>query len=65
VPNDEGELENCFCADVGVPRDTDRGDAVSRGDGRVPEGDALYRGGVIVSVMVAMGVMSAMLVFWR
>ena len=31
-----------------------------RGDGRVPEGDALYRGGVIVSVRdVAMGVMSA------
>ena len=34
-------------------------DGVRRGEGRVPDGDALYRGGVIVSVIVvAIGVMS-------
>lgn len=47
----------------GVPRDTERGDSdvpgVRRGEGRVPEGDALYRGGVIVSFAdFAMGVIS-------
>jgi hypothetical protein len=54
---------NCLCAGDGVPSDTDRGDSaregVSRGDGLVPDGEALYRGGVIVSfTVVAMGVMS-------
>ena len=54
---------NCLCGGDGVPKDTDRGevdvDDVRWGEGRLPDGDALYRGGVIVSVnVVAMGVMS-------
>ena len=45
--------------------DTERGesvrDGVRRGDGRVPDGDALYRGGVMVSmIVVAMGVISSL-----
>ena len=52
---------------MGVPRDTERGDsdflpAVGNrlGDEREPLGDALYRGGVIVSLgVLAIGVMSA------
>jgi hypothetical protein len=54
---------NCLCPGDGVPKDTDRGepewDGVMRGDWRLPDGDALYRGGVIVSLAVAaIGVMS-------
>jgi hypothetical protein len=57
------EALNCLCGGDGVPKDTERGDAdvdgARRGDGRLPDGDALYRGGVIVSVKdVAIGVMS-------
>jgi hypothetical protein len=64
VPRDDVvEDVNCLCAGEGVPNETERGDSardgVSRGDGLVPEGEALYRGGVIVSfIVVAMGVIS-------
>jgi hypothetical protein len=55
VPRDDVvDTPNCFCVGDGVPRDTDLGESarvgVSRGDGCVVDGDALYRGGVIVSV---------------
>ena len=59
------DAPNCFCAGEGVPNETDRGDScldgVRRGDGRLlPDGDALYRGGVIASmIVVAIGVISA------
>jgi len=57
------EALNCLCGGDGVPKDTERGDAdvdgARRGEGRLLDGDALYRGGVMVSVkVVAMGVMS-------
>jgi hypothetical protein len=57
------EALNCLCGGDGVPKDTERGDVdvdgAVRGEGRLPDGDALYRGGVMVSVEeVAMGVMS-------
>ena len=50
--------------------DTERGESirlgVRRGEGRVAEGDALYRGGVIVSVIVvAMGVISKSATLFR
>jgi hypothetical protein len=64
VPRDEVvDTLNCFCVGDGVPRDTDLGESaragVRCGDGCVVDGDALYRGGVIVSVDdVAIGVIS-------
>ena len=68
--DDVGVPLNCLCAGDGVPTETDRGesdrDEARRGEGWVPDGDALYRGGVIVSLIdVAIGVMSALSVFFR
>jgi hypothetical protein len=61
-PNELVEELNCFGTGDGVPRDTDRNAGLAEGDegdGRTPEGEALYRGGVSVSFgVVAMGVIS-------
>lgn len=64
VPRDDVvDTPNWLCVGDGVPRDTDLGESArvdaSRGDGCVVDGDALYRGGVIVSVNdAAIGVIS-------
>jgi hypothetical protein len=62
-PREDVDPLRARCAGDGVPTETERGEsdfaAPIRGDGRLPEGDALYRGGVIVSLAVfAMGVIS-------
>ena len=66
VPSDDVDALRTLRAEDGVLRETDRGESdrpgVIRGDRRVPDGEGLYRGGVIVSfAFLAMGVTSTSL----